>query len=90
MPTDTIWNKASGTGCSDLNVHSVSATGSYEGLLENTSTAKWSACSRGFVHIAAGTYSTTNPPVLCTGVLPGTPMAVVQESSTQHNITIED
>jgi hypothetical protein len=89
----TIWTKPSGTGCSDLNVHSVSATDNYEGWLQNTSTGKWSHCTEGnngFVHITAGTHSTTNPPVLCTGVIPGTPMAVVQESNTQRNITLED
>jgi hypothetical protein len=86
----TVFTFPSGTTCLDLNLSFVSATDSYEGWLENVSTGVWSHCARGFVHITAGQKSTTNPPVLCTDVLPGTPMAVVQESATQRTVTVED
>jgi hypothetical protein len=86
----TTWTKPSGTSCADLNVSKVSATDSYEGWLQTSSTGKWAACSKGFVKINSGQQSTTNPPVLCTGVKAGTVMAVVQESATQRSITIED
>lgn len=83
----TIWTKPSGSGCSDLKVVSVGASDSYEGWLFDTSTSTWSACSEGFVKIGA---SSTSNPVLCSGVKAGTRMAVVQESSTQRSITIQD
>lgn len=86
----TVFTMPSGTTCSDLNLSYVSATDGYEGWLQNSHTGVWFHCSRGFVHITAGHHSVTNPPYLCTDVLPGTKMAVVQESSTRRRITVED
>jgi hypothetical protein len=86
----TVFTFPSGTSCKDLNLSFVSATDGYEGWLQNSHTGAWSHCKAGFVHIKAGHQSTTNPPVLCTGVLAGTKMAVVQESNTQRSITVED
>jgi hypothetical protein len=85
----TIFTKPSNTACHDLNLSFVSATDSYEGWLLGGN-GRWTACSAQFVHINAGHQSTTNPPVLCTNVLAGTQMAVVQESSTRRSITVED
>lgn len=70
-------------GCLDFNLTGVSASDHYEGWLENTSTGKWHACSAGFL------LAPPVPKVLCTSVATGTPMAVVQESSTQRTVTME-
>jgi hypothetical protein len=86
----TVFTFPSGTSCADLNLSFVSATDGYEGWLQNVQTGVWTHCARGFVRITAGQKSRTNPPVLCTDVLPGTPMAVVQESATRRTITVED
>jgi hypothetical protein len=79
----TIFTK--GSVCHDLNVIKVSATDSYEGWLQNSHTGVWSHCSAGFVRIPKGNAAV----VLCSGVLKGTQMAVVQESSTKRTITAE-
>jgi hypothetical protein len=90
-PTEgTVFTMPSGTTCYDLNLSYVSATDGYEGWLQDSHTGVWFHCSRGFVRITAGHHSVTNPPYLCTDVLPGTKMAVVQESSTRRSITVED
>jgi hypothetical protein len=86
----TIGKFPSGTSCKDLNLSYVSATDGYQGWLENSHTGHWAACAAGYVHIKGGSQSTTNPPVLCTDVLPGTLFAVVQQSSTQRTVTVED
>ena len=90
----TIWTKPGNTTCDDLNVHWVKATDYYSGWLER-SNGTWFQCqdtSSGtpWVKIDQGSHSKTNPPYLCTNVAPGTHMAVVQRSSTQRNIVIED
>lgn len=77
------------SSCHDLNLSYVSATDRYAGFLER-SNGTWFECSRGFVSISAGHHSTTDPPVLCSDVLTGTHMAVVQASNTRRSITIED
>ncbi|HEY7432477.1 MAG TPA: hypothetical protein VH641_17270 [Streptosporangiaceae bacterium] len=82
----TIFTKKAGSSCADLNLTAVGATDSYEGWLFNSHTDKWSACSRGFVRINKGSGFDV---VLCSGVLAGTQMAVVQESATQRSITAE-
>jgi hypothetical protein len=90
-PTDgTIFTMPSGTSCYDLNLYYVSATDKYEGWLRNSSTGRWFACSEGWVTITAGYKNPEDPPYLCTDVLPGTEMAVVQASSTHHDIIVED
>jgi hypothetical protein len=85
MPKDPA-----GTRCRDLNLSYVSATDHYEGWLLNSHTDRWAHCNAGFVKITKGHHSTSNPPVLCTDVLGGTVMAVVQQSNTRRSITVED
>lgn len=74
-----------GSVCHDLNVIKVSATDRYEGWLQNSHTGVWSHCSAGFVRIPKGNAAK----VLCSSVLKGTQMAVVQKSSTKRTITAE-
>lgn len=82
----TVFTKKAGSSCADLNLTAVGATDSYEGWLLNSKTGVWSHCSRGFIKINKGSGFDV---VLCSGVLAGTQMAVVQESNTQRSITAE-
>jgi len=70
-------------GCLDFNLIAVGAADHYEGWLFNASTDKWFACSAGFVK------APPVPKVLCSNVATGVQMAVVQESGTQRNVTME-
>jgi hypothetical protein len=84
----TTFTMPSGTTCADLRIDYVRETDNYEGLLQNTQTGAWSPCKKGWVHINAGYQS--NPPALCSDVLPTTPMAVASQNGAHWFIIIED
>jgi hypothetical protein len=76
--------------CHDLNLSFVGTNDEYEGLLLNGATGLWQPCQRGFIPINAGQQNTSDPPVLCTDVLPSTKMIVTELGPYEQPITVED
>lgn len=71
--TGTVFIMPYGASCHDLNLSFVGTNDEYEGLLLNGGT-----CQCGFIPINAGRQNTSDPPVLCTDVLPSTEMIVTE------------
>jgi hypothetical protein len=86
----TIFAKPAVSSCNDLNLDYVGASDYYEGFLYWTSLGRWLPCTEGWVRIPAGYQNAQYPPVLCTGVSPGTAMAVATASGNHWGIIVED
>ena len=81
----TIWTAVTG-GCGTSTISlTKGAKDSYIGYLQTSSTGKWASCNGGKFK----SYSGSGTLSLCTSVLSGTKFAVVQESNTQHNISVK-
>jgi hypothetical protein len=86
----TIFTKPAGSSCHDLNLYYVAATDYYEGFLYWSSLGRWRPCTEGWVRVPAGYQNPQYPPVLCSDITPGTPMAVASASGNHWRIIVED
>lgn len=78
------WTKLADS-CHDFNLIAVNARDTYSGWLENTSTGEWHECVLHNVPDWPG----HGPIVLCSNVLPGTPMVVTTGDAKPHTVTVE-
>jgi hypothetical protein len=86
----TIFTKPAGSSCHDLNLYYVAATDYYEGFLYWSSLGRWRPCTEGWVRVPAGYQNPQYPPVLCSDITPGTPMAVASASGNHWHVIVED
>lgn len=86
----TIFTFPSGTNCQDLNIVGVNVSGNYRAMLYSTSQRRWIWCNAEPYLVAGKEYSLTDPPVLCSGVIPLTKMAVLRVGGGIYGITLED
>jgi hypothetical protein len=68
----------------------VAATDYYEGFLYWSSLGRWRPCTEGWVRVPAGYQNPQYPPVLCSDITPGTPMAVASASGNHWHVIVED